>query len=325
MTNLYRTHYIVVLFKYGTMAKYDTLQTYHTIFNEIREMPRYRSKRIAHALGLSGRGHAYAIASRYINKLYDEKYSLRPNLVLRNFENCYTNAYFLKVVNPRHQTSSYLELIENSDITYMLFLGGKYDFFVTSKKELEFDEKLSLEKESILYNPIYTIPKGWEKDVNDQLRKIASLHLEKGSIERELEDFLFWDKIQWDIYNIMRTNIQKTFLDVGKCLNVAPNTVRKYFNADILPNCDIAHYFFPKGYDHYLQSLVVLKTDYEIGFVKSLHKLPCTSYIFPLEDELAIVMFHEGVNDLMFMLKKFEEKGFIDYHFLLVPIQWEYL
>ena len=305
------------------MAKYNTLQTYFAIFNEIREMPRYKLKPIAQAMGLSGRGHAYAVASHYIKKLYEEEYSFRPNLILRNFENCFTTAYFLKVLNPKHQTSLYLDLVANSDISYMLFLGGRYDFFVTSKKELEFDDKLSIEKESILYDPIYTIPNGWEKDVNDQLRKIACLDLEKGLIKRDMGDFLYWDKIQWDIFEIMRNNLQITFLDVGKCLNVAPNTVRKYFNADILPNCDIAHYFFPKGYNYYLQSLVILKTDFETGFVKSLKKLPCTSYIFPLEDELAIILFHEGVNDLMFMLKKFEEKGFIDYHFLLVPIQWE--
>jgi hypothetical protein len=90
-----------------------------------------------------------------------------------------------------------------------------------------------------------------------------------------------------------------------------------------LPCCNIAHYFFPKGYDHYHQSLLILESDHEKGLVQAFSKLPCTTYVFPLEKEVVFGVFHERVNDLMFALKKIEEKGYLRRYLLLVPLHWE--
>jgi hypothetical protein len=308
------------------MGKLENVQTYYLIYSLVRDTPRYKLKPIARALGLSGRGHSYTTASNYIKKLYIEGISLYPNLILRNFENCYTTAYFLKVDDPKNTTSMFLnlsKLTETDKISYMLLLSGRYDFFVTSKYDFTFDDGLTVEKKSILYNPMYTNPSGWDLDMADAFKRVAESDLEKGTLQRDIEDFLFWEDTEFCIFETMKNNVQISFTEVARRLQYSPNTVRKYYYNSILPCCDIAHYFFPKGYDHYHQSLILLKSDYEKGLVKAFSKLPCTTYVFPLEDEMVSIFFHKGVDDLMFALKKLEEKGYIEYHLLLVPLYWD--
>jgi hypothetical protein len=308
------------------MKKLGNVQTYHLIYDMIRDKPRYRLNPIAKALGLSGRGRSHTTAKNYINKLYAKGISLYPNLILRNFENCFTTAYFLKVDDQRNTTSMFWKLsklAETNKISYMLLLSGEYDFFVTSKYDLTFDDELTIKKKSILYNPLYTNPTGWELDMKDAFKKISESDLEKGTLQRDIEDFLFWEDTEFRIFETMKSNVQISFTEVARRLQCSPSTVRKYYYDSILPCCDIAHYFFPKGYDNYHQSLVILESDYEKGLVDAFSKLPCTTYVFPLEDEMALGVFHEGVNDLMFSLKKIEEKGFLRSHLLLVPLSWE--
>jgi hypothetical protein len=121
----------------------------------------------------------------------------------------------------------------------------------------------------------------------------------------------------------MKNNIQISFTKVARMISVAPNTVRKYYYNSILNCCDIAHYFFPKGYNYYHQSLIILESDYEKGLIQALSKLPCTTYVFPMEKELGLGIFHNRINDLMFALKKLEERGLLKDYYLLVPLSWE--
>ncbi|MBU7034121.1 MAG: hypothetical protein HXS49_02960, partial [Theionarchaea archaeon] len=69
--------------------------------------------------------------------------------------------------------------------------------------------------------------------------------------------------------------------------------------------------------------LIVLKSKYEKDFVRILSKLPCTTYVFPLQEEIVLNIFHEGAVDMMFAVKKLEEKGYIDDYFLLIPLYWD--
>ncbi|KYK38137.1 MAG: hypothetical protein AYK18_07840 [Theionarchaea archaeon DG-70] len=121
----------------------------------------------------------------------------------------------------------------------------------------------------------------------------------------------------------MKNNVQIPFSTVAEETGFSSITVKKYFYETVLPYCNIAHYFFPKGYNHYSQAVVTIETDFEEGLVGAFSKLPCTTYVFPLEEELLVGIFHEGIQDVMFTMKKLEEKGFIKKHLLLVPLYWE--
>ena len=308
------------------MGKLDNVQTYYTLYTMIRDTPRYHLKSIAKGLKISGRGHSTSNALNYVQNLYEKQISLHPNLVLRNFKNYYIRAYFLTVDDPKQLTPTFISLskkVETGQISYMLLLAGRYDFFITSNYDLTFDEGVTCEKKSILYNPIYTHPTGWGLDMEDAFRRVAESDVQKGLLERKMEGYLSWQDTEFRIFEKMKNNIQISFTKVARLISVAPNTVRKYYYNSILNCCDIAHYFFPKGYNYYHQSLIILESDYEKGLVQAFSKLPCTTYVFPTEEELVLVFFHEGANDLMFALKKLEEKGYIKYHLLLVPLYWD--
>ena len=111
---------------------------------------------IAEKLGLSGRGRTKATASKYIHRMYDREISFHPNLVLKAHENCFTKAFFLKLKKPQETTSAFINLTENPHISYMLLLGGIYDFFVTSRFELKFPKGILIKERSMLFDPIYT-------------------------------------------------------------------------------------------------------------------------------------------------------------------------
>ena len=307
------------------MADRDNTQTYYIIYNVFRDKLRCNLNVIGREMGLSGRGRSKTTASKYVLRMYEKQISFRPNLILRTYENSRLTAFFLKVNDPSEVTTVFEDLSQNPNISYMLLLSGKYDFFVTTRKRnFKPGKMVRTAKKVPLYTPVYTVPTGWQYDTSTILRKkFAYSNPAEGKIERTVEDFLYWDKIHFDMYSTMIYNAQMPFSIVADKLHMSDTTVKKYFYENILPCCDVGHYFFPKGYSHYSQAFILLESDYEIGLINSLSMLPCTSYIYPLEEEIGLGVFHEGVQELMFAVKKLEERGYIKNHMLLTPLHWE--
>jgi DNA-binding Lrp family transcriptional regulator len=303
----------------------DTPQTYYTIYNVYRDKMRSNLNNVAQQLGLSGRGRSKKTASKYVLRMYEKQISLRPNLILRTFENSRLTAFFLKVKESSNVSAVFDNLRKSTDVTFVLLLSGNYDFFVTTRNQnFRPDSKARISKKIKLYTPIYTVPTGWDKNVTTVLRKQFAYSIPKsGKLERTVEDFLYWNQTHFKIYNAMSHNAQLSFTSVSKKIKVSANTVKKHFFKNVLPCCNIGHYFFPEGYPHYSQSLILLKSDYEIGLTSSLSSLPCTSYVYPFEDEIGLAIFHEDVQDLLFAFKKLEERGYIKRYMLLTPLHWE--
>ena len=101
--------------------------------------------------------------------------------------------------------------------------------------------------------------------MEDAFRRVAESDVQKGLLERKMEEYLSWGDVEFKIFEKMKNNIQISFTKVARMIGVAPNTVRKYYYNSILNCSDIAHYFFPKGYSYYHYSLIILQTEYEIN------------------------------------------------------------
>ena len=112
------------------------------------------------------------------------------------------------------------------------------------------------------------------------------------------------------------------FSDVARKIEFSAVAVKRHFYEIVMPYCNISHYFFPKGYDNYHQAIISVETQHEVGLVEALSRLPCTTYVFPFENELLLGIFHEGIEDVMFAIRKLEEKGYIKKHLLLIPLHW---
>lgn len=300
-------------------------QIYYIIYNIFRDKLRCKSSVVAKELGHTGRGRSKKTVSKYILRMYDKQISFRPNLILRTFDNSRLTAFFLNVKNPGDVSNVFQDLSNSQDISYLLLLSGRYDFFLTTRNQKFRPNSMArIAKKVQLFTPIYTVPKGWNLGVNEVLRKqFAYSKPQEGKIRRTVEDFLYWDQVHFDIFKAMMYNAHMPFTTVAKMSEISANTVKKYFYESVLPSCDVAHYFFPKGYDHYSQSLILLDSDYEIGLVNLFSMLPCTTYIFPFEEEIGVLTFHEGVQELLFALKKLEERGYLGEHMLLTPLHWE--
>lgn len=302
------------------MKKLTDTETYHELFDEICKTPRYSAKQLSIHLNGEGRGKKYSTTNSQIRKMYERGVSLYPNLVLRTFENCPFKAYLLKVRDPANFTKTFYTLKQNERLSYVLLLSGPFDFFVTSMYDLNFGKDLRIMKKSISYTPIYTIPRGWRYSTDEILAKMADSTLEEGKIERKIEDWLPWTDTHFRIYEIFKNNIQLEFAVAARKLGLSQDIVRKGFYKSILPFCNVAHYFFPKGYNHYHKSFIVADSNHEMGLVRAFSELPCTTYVFPLEEELLFLIFHENINDLMLFFKKIEEKRYIEKYFLCIPL-----
>ncbi|MBU7026751.1 MAG: hypothetical protein HXS48_07390 [Theionarchaea archaeon] len=207
-----------------------------------------------------------------------------------------------------------------------MFVAGDFDYFVTTRqKTINFGHlDLEIVDKSLLYTPLFTIPKGWNKPVNECLDSILNFDFsEKKKIKREVNAYLNWREDHWNIYRSMRGNIRKPFAKVGKETNLDHKTVKKYFYETIFPCCAVNYYFFPHGFDTYRQTLLQIITDYETELVKAFEHLSCTTYIYPFEKEIWVDVFHRDCNRLMTVVQKLEEIGVVEKYKGHTPISCE--
>lgn len=216
-----------------------------------------------------------------------------------------------------------MELRDDKRINYVLLISGLSDFFLTSRDE-NLDLKrydLEIVEKSVLYTPIFTIPQGWRLSLEDAVKTLLNLDFEKGMLRRETEGALDWSDLDTRIFELMREDARRPFTEVASETGKYSSTIKDHFYQFVLPQCEVAHYFFPKGYDYYMQNLFRIYTHYEKSLVKALEKLPCTTYVYPLEKGLVLIIFHENINIIMTFIEKMEENGILDGHLLFTPLR----
>jgi len=305
------------------MRNRTKLGTYHEIFMSIVSKTRIPISTIAKQMGRTGRGQRRATVSKYLSQMYEQKISLQPNLILKTFEYPKRIAYFCKKKSKSKIASTFMELRHDKRINYVLFISGLSDFFLTSRDE-NLDLKrydLEIAEKSVLYTPIFTIPQGWRLSFEDAVKTLLNLDFKKGMLPRETEGALDWSDLDTRIFELMRENARRPFTEVAGETDKYSSTIKDHFYQFVLPQCEIAHYFFPKGYDCYMQNLFRIYTHYEKSLVKALEKLPCTTYVYPLEKGLVFIIFHENINIVMTFVEKMEENGILDKHLLFTPLR----
>ena len=133
-----------------------------------------------------------------------------------------------------------------------------------------------------------------------------------------------WDKLDWDVYELMKTPF-KSFYKVGRALDVSWQTVQDRFNK-IVKNCKTWVLFLPKGYDNYHQAYLMFKTEYETNLREELQKLDRTTIIYKFEDTILLHVFLDEI-----LLKshhyyrhffELKREGTIHDLHVSVPIEW---
>lgn len=305
-----------------TRTNLQKRETYYNIFLSIVKDHRNTITEIAKYIGHTGRGKRRATVSNYLHDMYDKKISLKPNLILKSFTDPERRVYLCKAEDRDTIWDTFENLRLDERISYVVLISGDCDFFITSNDpNINFSSfKLRVIESSILYTPIYTIPRGWKVTFSDATKKIFDFPFQSNSLNRTTKGALQWSDIDMQIFQLMRKNARRAFLQIADYIGVAPNTVKTHYYDTVLPSCKVAHYFFPKGYDYYHQSLFRIHTEYEDSFVKALRLLPTTVYVYPFETGLCVNFFHDNINVLMTLMGKMEEKGIIKSFTLYTPL-----
>jgi hypothetical protein len=114
---------------------------------------------------------------------------------------------------------------------------------------------------------------------------------EKGKLPRDPYPH-GWTETHWAIYEDFRFPRRKTFRDLGKELNLAWDTVKKYYE-EVLEQCKVCTSFFPIGRSNYSFQIVVFETEYETSVLRALKKINHTSYLYKFNNTIILALFLE--------------------------------
>jgi len=277
---------------------------------------------MAKNMGHTGIGRRRATISKYVNDMYENEISFKPNLYFKNLEGLQWKAYLCRSRSRNNVGSTFERLKEEKRITYVVLISGFSDFFLTSKDSSLNLKQYDLEivEESILFSPIYTIPQGWNLTFENAARNVLEYNFEVGNISRDTEGAFTLGKMDTEIFEIIKNDARLPFSKVAEKTGVFSGTIKEHFYKNILPLCNVAHYFFPQGYKSYMKTYFRIYTDYEDSIVESLKYLPCTSYVYPFEKGLLINLFHGNINIAMTLFQKMEEMGLVEHYTHYTPL-----
>lgn len=303
------------------MKKRNRLATYYKLFSLIVEDPRIMPSAIASKMIEKGKRKASSTYMRHIQNMYEKGISRAPQMTLKPFEGSQITVYFCEKIERSGLYSTFLDLYKDRQIEYVVLLSG-YNLLLTSReKDLTFKKYgLTIVEESTLYTPVYTIPKGWNMPGNKALDAFMETDFKGGYLPRTVYKNLDWKETDWKVYNCMKGNLRLKFAKVSRKTGVYLKTAQRHLFKNILPNCVLINYFFPKGYDFYEKMILRLHSSYEVDIVHSLEKLPCTTYVLPLENGLILTLFHEETSKVLQIVEKMEEMAIIDDYLLYNPL-----
>lgn len=300
------------------MKNLKGVKLYFELFMFTVENPGITAKNIAKQYNYSGRGRSPSTFSWHIRNMYAKKISKEPQIVLKSHTNVHATAYLCEYERDRGFHDIILRLNDDKEISYALALSSKRFFITSINQDLDFEKyDMNIEEKSILYTPIYPIPRGWNIKIEKALSNFSNTVSKRGLLPRTLNRNLEWDSLDWNIYHKTNKRLRSlSYTKIAKDLETTPTTVRNRFLEKIKPKCTQINYFFPKGYDFYKYAFLKIKTDFESDIVKALEKLPCTSYVYPLEKSLIIILFHEDIDHVTLALKKLEKKETVESYLL---------
>lgn len=306
------------------MKKANRLKFYHELFELIVSNPVIQPKGIAQYFEYSGRGKARSTLLEHLRKMYAKKISFPPKLKLKPHDNFIPTGYICHKEDMSKTYSTFKKLKSVSDIWYINMLSGA-DFFIVGKNpclDLR-NHGLTTQLKSPFFHSVYTVPLGWNRKENENFDSILDFDFEKGLLERITFGNLEWSELDWKIFNITHENVRMKMSRISKRAGVSAKTAKEHFWTRVVPECSIAHYFFPRGYDNYRYIYLRISSNYEIGLIEAFKQLSCTTYIYPFQKEINAVLFyesHESHEKMLDLLEKLQEIGILNDYLLYIPI-----
>lgn len=306
------------------MKKSNRLETYFRLFLFIVETPRIMPNKLAEKMRHVGRGRSPATIVFHLENMYTKGISFKPQMALKAYKSTQKTTYLCRRQASKGLYSLCKEIDLDRRITYSLCFSSRDFFLISTEEDLNVEKfGLSLEDKSKLFTPIYPIPKNWNLSVSESLKEFSKTPLVKKKIERIVFNDPEWTELDWNIFHVMKNNMREKFTEVARNAGGTSKTVKAHFYKKILPSCVTINYFFPKGFNYYNPVFIEMTTDFEMSLVKGLERLSCTTYVFPLEKSLVLILFHDPLSapvSLIKILDKMEETAIINDYLLHTPI-----
>jgi hypothetical protein len=128
-----------------------------------------------------------------------------------------------------------------------------------------------------------------------------------------------WDDLDWQVYHEMR-DPSASFVKSGKNLGVSWHTVKNRFE-NIVKDCKSWVTFLPRGYNNYQQTVLLFKTEYEVGLRDELRKVDRTSILYKFGDTIMLQLFMDYALQNLFFYK-LKREGLIHDLKVSIPIGW---
>ena len=210
----------------------------------------------------------------------------------------------VKLLNTcKNQLELLKECKNDPKTTYAIALCGDWSFIRVRKgaSDLRFADRV------IPTYPAETTPQGITFKEKGKLKNDSYPH--------------GWDEIDWEVYYLMKdpsisyTEAIRRSKKGG--LGLSRKTIKSHFKK-ILKDCKIQMNFFPRGYKGYEKIFFTFRTEYEVGLYEVLKRLDRTSFLWKVQDFIALTLFVEHYCTTVRHFKELEENGLI--HDLKVSI-----
>jgi len=301
----------------------ELLEKYHELFTLVDEDPRIMPKGIRKKLGYSGRGKANSTILYHLQNMYKKEISREPRLTLKPFENYQKFSYICRRETEKNLPSLIQRIDKDPEITYALCLSSSDFFLISYNGNLPLERyELILREKAKIFTPLFPIPKNWMLPMENAFNEFIDYPFEKGKVERNVYGILNWSDLDWAIFHIMRGNVRMKFANVAQCSNSTSKTVKSHFYKQVLPNCVVINYFFPKGFKNYKHCFLRISSEYEVGIVNALSLLPCTSYVYPVDSAIILILFHESIEMVLKVLEKMEKMAILDGYLMYNPLAY---
>lgn len=305
------------------LSEMELLEKYHELFTVVAEEPRIMPKGICKKLGYSGRGKAETTILYHLQNMYEKGISREPRLTLKPFKNYQKFSYICRRETERHLPSITQRIDRDPEITYALCLSSSDFFLISYNGNLPLDKyELTLREKARIFTPFFPIPENWMLPTEKAFSKFSDYSFDKGKVERNTYNKLEWSDLDWAIFHAMRGNVREKFAKVARCSESTPKTVKSHFFRYVLPNCVLINYFFPAGFNNYKHCFLRITSEHELGIVNALSLLPCTSYVYPVDNGIILILFHESIEMVLKVMEKMEKMAILDGYLMYNPLAY---
>jgi hypothetical protein len=293
----------------GRLPEHIQRGYYHRIYEEIFKNPTVTCSEIHQNTGIS-RNTVY----KYLKNMYRYRIIRGPYLDMRPAPNYREYVYLMEFWDPMRVFDV---LKEVPSIVYHAALAERWNILVISQQKINFS--LFEGFQSVVYQGV----KGYMRtpQVENVQREESFAKIQKLirgfrpgplSPKKELAPFLNWQKDEWRLFSVFRSNLRKKMTLLRKLRIPYEKSVK--WKENIMNHCTIHTEFYPRGYDRYGHCCFLISSDYKDVVERILSFFPATTRFIDLDDQmLAVVNVRSstGTKTLFLILYCMEKEGII--------------